>query len=184
MGWFQTEMQCKDCTNTPKGMDTDVYWWLLQLIIFTLKGFLDVTLPLSPNISHLSYEISMHYLSTINSVIAITTTFLANVKLNYITPAKALQFWGYLNKIGTCWEVTFRENSPTICIASTEYSAVQVWGKFSTLWTVRTKPTICPNPVAALQGKAEQSILRAKWDTASALSSSSFPPLLSLTLTV
>lgn len=55
-----------------------------------------------------------------------------------------------------------------IFISSTEHSAVQALGKFSTVETVRVKPMICLNPISALQAKAEQSILGASWDTWSA----------------
>lgn len=61
MGWFQTGVQWKDCTNMPKGMDTNVHWWLLLLIISRVMGFLDVMLHLRPSISRLSCETPEHY---------------------------------------------------------------------------------------------------------------------------
>lgn len=61
MGWFQTGVQWKDCTNMPKWMDTNVHWWLLLFINFSVMGFLDVMLLLSPSISHLSSENQEHY---------------------------------------------------------------------------------------------------------------------------
>lgn len=51
-----------------------------------------------------------------------------------------------------------------IFISSTECSAVQALGKFSTVQTARAKPTICRNPISALQAKTEQSIQGASWD--------------------
>lgn len=156
MGWFQTGVQRKDCTNMPKCMDTNVHWWLLLLIISNVMGFLDVTE--SKHFTPFLWNSRALHPSTNNSAMPLKKKKkISQTQLNCSTLEKALKLQGYLGKIRICWKVTLRENILCAFIFPTEYSAVHALGKFSTVQTVRAKPTNCLNPTSALQAKAVQS---------------------------